>query len=261
MRKAADAKQKNDRIRRPVNVRSGTPRTTPRVPDHFHAVQESAFLSKIYVKMWERTSAMQVDPYVIMRALTAKRIRFVLTGTHGISGWTGEPRATKDVDILVKGGRTLTRAIKVIKALFPHLVVREFFGVHGFFEPDATQSIVDVMHPHREDLQETLAHPIWVERAGFRFRIPSLEAALANKYGAMLTPNRLVVKREQDLVDFQRMVLHSQKPGNQTVDEGRLASLGEKVWPGGGGKEILHLVQRTRAGRSLGLNDLSKPTE
>jgi hypothetical protein len=232
--------------------------TKPRPADHERAARESAFLSRVYVKMWGKNGAMYIDPFVIIRALTAKRIAFVLTGTHGISGWTGEPRATKDVDILVKGGRTITRAVNVIKALFPQLEAREFFGVYGFFESGDTQSLIDVTYPHREDLQETLANPIWVERSGLRFRIPSLEAAMANKYGAMLTPNRAVVKREQDIVDFRKMALHSQEEGSQRIDLEKLASLGEKVWAGGGGKEILDLVVTTRAGRSFGLADLVK---
>ena len=41
----------------------------------------------------------------VLRALAQKKIPFVLTGAHAIGGWTGRPRATHDVDILVKGER------------------------------------------------------------------------------------------------------------------------------------------------------------
>src|SRR5208283_3926283 len=119
----------------------------------------------------------------------------------GIGGWTGRPRATQDVDILVKGGRNHVRAVKAIKALYPELEVREFAGVTGFFPPGQRASVIDVTYPHRADIAETLATAIWTEdkKQGLRYRIPSLEAALANKYGAMLTPTRDPKKRGQDV--------------------------------------------------------------
>ena len=43
---------------------------------------------------------------------------FVLTGAQAIGGWTGRPRATHEVDILVKGRRNHRRAVKAIKALY-----------------------------------------------------------------------------------------------------------------------------------------------
>ena len=72
------------------------------------------------------------------------------------------------------------------------------------------------------------------------------EAALANKYGAMLTPTSDSIKRVQDGVDFASMVRHSTDEGSQPIDLGTLEALGELVWPGGGGKEILHLVKNAR---------------
>jgi len=191
-----------------------------------------------------------VDPYQIVRTLTAKRIRFVLTGAHGIGGWTGRPRSTHDVDILVKGGRTQARAVSAIKALYPHLEVRDFAGVTAFFLPGEKTSVIDVTYPHRADLEETLADPVWAENEerGLRYRIPSLEAALANKYGAMLTLSRSLDKRFVDAADFTQMVKHSMDEGRQPIDLTKLEALGEKVWPDGGGKELLHLVEQVKAG-------------
>src|SRR5262249_1263088 len=113
-------------------------------------------------------------------------------------------------------------------------------------------------YPHRADLAETLANPIWTENKaqGLKYRIPSLEAALANKYGAMLTPTRNSRKRRQDILDFEWMVAHSLDEGQQAIDLTRLEILGEKVWPGGGGKEILRLVEQVKAGRAIQLESL-----
>ena len=96
------------------------------------------------------------------------------------------------------------RAVKALRELYPKLEVRDLSGVMAFFVPGENQSVIDVTYPHREDLQVTLETAIWIEDEGRRYRIPKLEAALANKYGAMLTPTRDSIKRAQDAVDFAR---------------------------------------------------------
>jgi hypothetical protein len=106
---------------------------------------------------------------------------------------------------------------------------------------------------------------VWTEdeTLGLRYRVPSLEAALANKYGAMLTPTRNPQKRAQDAVDFGWMVQHSLDEGRQPIDLPQLEVLGELVWPGGGGKEILRLVDQVKAGQLINLaalHGLSGPT-
>ena len=126
------------------------------------------------------------------------------------------------------------------------------------FVPGETTSVIDVTYPHRPDLAETLANPTWTENREqrVRYRIPSLEEALANKYGAMLTPSRHLDKRIADTLDFTRMVQRSQDQGQRPIDLQRLEILGEKVWPGGGGAEILRLVEQVKAGKAINLDDL-----
>jgi hypothetical protein len=190
-----------------------------------------------------------IDVDQIIGTLTGQNIPFVLTGDHGISSWTGQPRATHDVDILVKGGKTYARAVRAIEALYPQLEHRRFAGLTAFFPSGETRSVIEIVYPHRPDIEETLRTPVWVEERNQRYRIPSLEAALANKYGAMLTPTRDPGKRGLDAVDFYNMVKHSLEQGRQPIDLVPLEALGEMVWPGGGGKEILRLVKDVKAGK------------
>jgi hypothetical protein len=227
--------------------------------NHDEAVQESNFLTKQFYSLWGHLMpASPVELNAILRTLTDLKIRFVLTGAHGIGGWTGRPRSTKDVDILVKGGRTQARAVKAIKQLYPELEVRDFTGVTAFFLPGENQSVIDITYPHRADLQETLDNPVWAENKakGLKYRIPSLECALANKYGAMLTLSRESRKRRQDILDFEWMVTHSLDEGQPAIDLENLELLGEKVWPSGGGKEILCMVELVKAGKAISLNSL-----
>nr|HLW65592.1 hypothetical protein [Gemmataceae bacterium] len=226
---------------------------------HDDAVQESAFLQKQFYQLWGHVVPKSpVDLNEVLRTLIRKRIPFVLTGAHGIGGWTGRPRATKDVDILVKAGRNRTRAVNAIKAIYPELEARDFTGMTAFFVPGEKESVIDVVCPRRADLEETLQNPTWTENKeeGLRYRVPSLEEALANKYGAMLSPIRSITKRQMDMVDFSWMVVHSTDEGQQPIDLKRLAALGEMVWPGGGGKEILRLVGDVKAGKAINLDSL-----
>src|SRR5207248_2499269 len=129
------------------------------------------------------------------------------------------------------------------------LETRDFTGLTAFFLPGENESVIDITYPHRADNAETLNHPVWVKTAGgLKYRIPSLEAALANKYGAMLTPNRHPKKKAQDALDFAWMVEHSMDEGRKPIDVNKLADLGEMVWPGGGGKEILIFVDKAKKG-------------
>src|SRR5262245_1297268 len=94
-------------------------KATRRTLSHGEAVRESAFLSAQWQRMWGRRTTIQVDLRRLIQTLSAKKIPFVLTGAQAIGGWTGRPRATKDVDILVKPGRNLTRAVKAVREIYP----------------------------------------------------------------------------------------------------------------------------------------------
>jgi hypothetical protein len=226
---------------------------------HDDAIQEVCFLQHQYRKQWSNcVPPSPVDLNVLLRTLAQKRIPFVLTGVHGFAGWTGRPRNTHDVDPLVREGRNHTRAVRAIRALYPQLEVRDFAGGVSFFVPGERNSVIDVAYPHRADLEETLANPTWAEnkKEGLRYRIPSLEEALANKYAAMRAVTRDLATRMMDAVDFSGMVRHSGDEGRQPIDLRRLEALGEKAWPGGGGPEILRLVEQVKAGRVIHLDDL-----
>ena len=224
------------------------------------AVMECAYLSAQYRRM-HRDMSVVIDLRQILSTLRAKKIPFVLTGAHGISMWTGRPRSTHDVDILVKAGRNQARAVNAMKALYPELKVRTAHGVVAFFMPGETESVIDVTYPHRADNEVTLQTALWIEKEGLTYRIPALEAALANKYGASLNPFREPGKRAQDVVDFYFMVKHSTDEGREPIDLAALSKLGEMVWPGGGGKEILDLVQQAMTGQVPRLNPPNRPAE
>jgi hypothetical protein len=75
--------------------------------------------------------------------------------------------------------------------------------------------------------------------------IPSLEGVLAAKFAAMASPHRRMLDKQQDGVDFGRIVV-----ANQQIDLPLLEHLGELVYSGGGAA-IVQLVADARAGRRL----------
>jgi Nucleotidyl transferase AbiEii toxin, Type IV TA system len=231
-------------------------KATCRNLSHRAAVAESAFLSYQWRDFF-RSMTTNVELAKVVQVLNEKKIPFVLTGAYGISGWTGRPRATHDVDVLVRTGRNHARAVKALKALYPQLEVRQLPGVTAFFVPGETESVIDVTFPHREDQRATLETGIWIEDKGLKFRVPTLECALANKYGAMLSLNRDATKRAQDAVDFSFMVKHTKDEGRAPVDEKLLYELGEKVWPGGG-KELVRIFEEAHAGNVPNLTPTQK---
>ena len=70
-------------------------------------------------------------------------------------------------------------------------------------------------------------HTQWIETRKRKYRIPTLEFALAMKFAAMVSPNRRPIKKRQDGVDFGNMVL-----ANPVIDLKKLANLGAARLPG-----------------------------
>jgi hypothetical protein len=159
------------------------------------------------------------------------------------------------VDILTKADKNFARALKAIKELYPKLEVREFGNLTAFFVPGETQSVIDLSLPHRESDAVMIETAILIEKDNLKYRVPILEAALASKYGAMLNPLRDYLKKTQDAVDFSFMVKHSMKKTRTPIDLEKLFGMGELIWPGGGGKEILRLVEQVKAGKLPSVNN------
>ena len=127
-------------MRRP-NVAPGDPaweamKAARRGLSHDEAVQEIAFLQRQYRLQWSnRVPPSPVDLNVVLRTLIQKRIPFVLTGAHGIGGWTGRPRNTQDVDILVKPGRNHGLRGEGYPRSLPGVGSADVHRPHGFLRP------------------------------------------------------------------------------------------------------------------------------
>jgi hypothetical protein len=213
------------------------------VRDHIEALHTSSELTRWFRKGRE-PEVLKVTVENVIAALNRAGIRPVLMGTYGIVGYRSEPRATQDVDVLVRK-HEVRKAVRVLEEEFPYLEVLDTPIVARFLN-EATQMVVlDVMKPTSQAIQAVFRNTLAV---GKSHRIPSLEMAIVSKFMAMMGPRRKQAKRQVDLGDFIDMVENNRT----SLDLKKLGHLAGRVHPGGGAK-ILKLVADIDAGRTIHL--------
>lgn len=182
------------------------------------------------------------SPQKVIRVLNAAEVSFVVMGTHAVLGYRKIVRATQDVDVLVKKAHH-AKAVEAISKAFPKLLKEDTPVVTRFIDPATELPSIDLMKPADQLYQRVFKYTVPV---GDDYLIPSLEMALATKYAAMISPNRLAAKKHNDADDFITMVHYNY----DVVDKRKLKRLGDVVYAGGG-KEILRYVEDARAGKTL----------
>lgn len=209
-----------------------------RVQDiHVRSLAESTALSSYYMPQ-------APTPAEVIAVLNRAGIRFMLVGAHALGGWIKAPRATKDVDVLV-GIRHVKKAVRTLLEAFPHLIADDQEIVVRLTDPTSGDVVIDVIKPYEPLHQVALKHTREVKSHGQRYKIPTLEMALAMKFAPMNSPNRSDPKKHLDAHDFMQMIL-----SNPEIDQEKLAELGELVHTGGGA-ELVEMVRKVRAGEKL----------
>jgi len=207
------------------------------------AMRITGELTNCFRRMYKPAAAM-VTPEAVIRILNRAKVKFVLMGAHGIGGWCVEPRATQDVDVLIMKRHHAT-AVKAMQKAFPGLIIVDLPVVTRFLDPLDEQVVIDLMKPEEDLYAEAFRSAVAV---GKSHRIPSLEVALACKYAALVSENRIARKKALDEADFISMALRNYDQIKTDV----LFSLGEMA-KNGGGTEVLRLVEDAKAGRRLNL--------
>lgn len=184
----------------------------------------------------------EIGPAEVAKVLNAAKVKFVLVGAHAANGYLGRPRNTVDVDVIVEHPK---KASVAVAQAFPNLTMRDTPVVIRFTRPDGEEAI-DLMKPVGSPLwRHLLKTAVTVNVDGVPIRIPPVEGVLAAKLAAMTSPMRRLLDKQQDGLDFARIV-----SVNEKLDLGVLSKLGELVYPGGG-QEILKHIADARAGKRL----------
>jgi hypothetical protein len=210
---------------------------------HVIGIGISSRLSKLpMIGREEPEDVVRMVPREVVPILHDIGVDFVLVGAHGIAGWLGDPRATQDVDILVRV-RDTHRAADAIVKKFPELTVERLADVWRMSR--AEQHVLDLMRATIPFFKRVLRETVTTRVANRPTKVPNLEAALAMKFRAMTGHYRPQAKKYLDAGDFLSMLKTYPDHKSELLRE-----LGELVYPGGGA-DIVKYVEDGRTGRKL----------
>lgn len=175
-----------------------------------------------YIALWKNrlrtykshTSCLQqiedaVYPLEVVVLFEKENVSYVLIGGHMLSFYTGTARATVDVDFLI-GGADFARAAKVIDKAYSQFKHRDRI-YHVTYDsrmpnqkaPERIELVKDGFPLFREVVQ----HYCHTLRANKRtVKVPTVEAAIALKFAASISPNRGDENKPVDHADLLRLV-------------------------------------------------------
>jgi hypothetical protein len=188
-----------------------------------------------------RMTGRTIGPADVAKLLRDAGVKYVIVGAHASNGYTARPRNTIDVDVIVQYPK---KAAQAIAAAYPDLEMRDTQVVTRFMEGE--KEAIDLMKATASKLWGRLlkeSREIRIEQG--IVRIPVLEGVLAAKFASMVSPLRRLLDRQQDSIDFARII-----EANPKIDLDQVQELGELVFSGGGAF-LAKLVDDARAGRRL----------
>ncbi len=184
-----------------------------------------------------------MEPQQVIDVLDFAGIRnWVLMGLYGYVGYLAAPRATQDVDILV-AEHELAAAIEAIETRWPRLQTERLEVVTRFRDPGEIaitgemKQVIDLMLPSNACYATILREHHRIDESSGH-RIPTIEAACASKFAALVSPYREWNRKQQDAVDLRSLMV----PNRDAIDRSKLERLGELVYPGGG-TELLEFLE------------------
>lgn len=180
----------------------------------------------------------------VIRVLNKAKVSYVLVGAHGLASWRGKPRATEDVDVVVNA-KHLRKAVKALVEAFPTLEPVDLPVVIRLRDRGTHDVLIDIMKPVQQPYREVFRHTHPLQIEGEAVRVPSAEMAIVMKFSAMASLYRSAENKHQDAHDFILMV-----KGNHDLDEEEMRMLASLIYPDGG-KDLLELVRKARAGETL----------
>src|SRR5690349_10145830 len=134
-------------------------------PRHLEALRISSEITRTLRKMY-RPEVCMAPPTDVIAVLNEAAVGFILMGNYGMVGWRREPRATEDVDVLVRK-RDHAKAVRAIHAAFPHLQVTDFAVVTRFLDPATETPLIDLMKPTQPLFKVAFRQTVLVEE-GYR---------------------------------------------------------------------------------------------
>ena len=188
-----------------------------------------------------------ISPHEVAEVLNELKVKYVLIGGHVLGYFTGSPRATVDVDVMVSMAQA-SKAVRAIESKFPHLESRDLAHNVRFSSRQEGSNVdaerIDVVRARDPFFQRILStYAVPLQSRGRILHVPTAEAAVALKFAAAISPNRGDESRPQDRADLVSMIRKQPELKTQVLSE-----LGDLIYPGGG-KELIDFVEAVRLGK------------
>src|SRR4051794_26577767 len=121
-------------------TRFGVPPKPLRLPRAAADIVTGVWLSRAYGNR-------AISPMDVARVLAEADVRHIFLGTHAVNAYSGRPRATADVDVVVQAPKTAARALA---AAFPRLIIQQ--RAEGVRFADEKLPAIDVLNAGRSKL-------------------------------------------------------------------------------------------------------------
>jgi len=191
-----------------------------------------------------------VNPLEVAVIFDNEQVSYVLIGGHMLAFYTGTVRATIDVNVIV-GSVDFGRAVEVIGKAYTQLqhTDRTHHVTYdskraGAGDPERIDLVKDDF-PLFSEIVQRYCHIIKASK--YTVKIPTIEAAIALKFAAAISPNRSDENKPVDNADLLKLVR-----SREGLDNSALVRLGDLVYSGGG-KELASIVEDIQAGKMISL--------
>jgi hypothetical protein len=191
-----------------------------------------------------------VNPLEVVALFEKENVSYVLIGGHMLSFYTGTARATVDVDLII-GGADFARATKLIGSAYAQFkhhdrIYHVTYDSQRPNQKDAERiDLVKDGFPLFREIVQSYCHTL---RSNLlTVKVPTIEAAIALKFAASISPNRGDENKPVDHADLLRLVR-----SRTNLNDASLNKLGDLVYRGGG-KELVGIVNDIRSGKPVSL--------
>jgi hypothetical protein len=155
-----------------------------------------------------------------LNRLEEASVDWVLVGAAAVNLYRREPRATLDIDVVVRK-KHIGKVRRILKAICTDVRDTEVH-LHGTLSPEPMRLDVDVIKSQSHALfEEALGRKVLVEGV----KVPILEALLSLKYLSAVSPFRSREDRGQDVIDFMK----SYKENRERIDRKLLVDLASRA--------------------------------
>ncbi len=173
----------------------------------------------------------KIKPDAIATILNQHKIPMVFIGGTVVGCHSGQPRSTKDVDLIIPPEARWEAAVAQIAKLVKGAKIRKHPSFIEIYErTDLGESeLVDIVNVPNGSYGMTFKNAISLDIHGIPVSIPTAEMMIVLKYTAAVNPIRPKVKQMQDWVDIYNIV-----DGNKSLSLTKIRNLANQVVPGYG---------------------------